>query len=324
MAGARIEVTRSFRAMNTDVQIILLVEPSLARRTAQRVLDAVARLFALVEAVVSRFRPDSELSALNRSAGKPFAASPLLFAAVSAAVEAARATGGLFDPTVLPALVASGYDRSFELLGDVMMPDVPLPHGVTPGQWHHIHLDPRRRTITLPADSGLDLGGIAKGWTVDYAVRLLAACGFRHYAIDAGGDLYVAGRQADGTPWPVGVEDPRAPGRDLVVLRLEDCAVATSSTCRRRWQQDGSTRHHLIDPRTGRPAESGVLAATVLASSVARAEVLAKVALLLGPEEGLRFLETQPDAAGLLVLERSAGMVRWPRTASLVMEAHDA
>ncbi|MBI2862508.1 MAG: FAD:protein FMN transferase [Chloroflexi bacterium] len=102
--------------------------------------------------------------------------------------------------------------------------------------------------------------------------------------------------------WTVGVEDPFFPEQNILVLSVRDRAVATSTVAHRRWRQDGHEQHHLIDPRTGRPSESDVMAATVVTNTVARAEVIAKVALLLGPEMGMRFLEAQPDAAGLLVL----------------------
>jgi hypothetical protein len=114
--------------------------------------------------------------------------------------------------------------------------------------------------------------------------------------------LRARGAQGDGSPWTVGVEDPRDPARDLAVLTVRDRAVATSSVARRRWVRDGRARHHLIDPRTGEPAAGDVLAATVVAASVARAEVLAKVALVLGAAAGRRFLDARPDAGGILAL----------------------
>lgn len=297
----REEVERRFRAMNTNVQVILVCDSAGQRPAVEAAFLEIERLFATMEATLSRFEPESELSRLNRSSGEPFRASPLLFTVVAEALKAARDTEGLFDPTVLRALEAAGYDRSFDEVRDCTAERGPSPAGVAAGRWREVVLDAERRTITLPDGCGLDLGGIAKGWTVDQAARLLAGLGFRSFAVDAGGDLYAAGRQADGAPWLVGVEDPRAPERDLLVLQIEDCAVATSSICRRRWMLHGKAYHHLIDPRTGEPARSGVLSATVLAPMVARAEVLAKAALLLGPNEGLRFLERQPDVTGLLV-----------------------
>jgi len=290
------EVAHSFRAMNTDVQAIVVADGETS--TAQLALRDVEQLFATVESKLSRFRSNSDLTRLNSQSGAPFRASALLFEVTSAAIAAARETGGLFDPTVLGALVAAGYDQSFETLprdrpGDSVSPWNRQPH------WQDVRLDPIAREITLPRGIGLDLGGIGKGWTVDRAVERLS--GFSRFGIDAGGDIYCRGRQKNGEFWTVGVEDPRSLGCNLVVLEVEDRAVATSTVARRRWRSAGRHRHHLIDPRTGRPAETDVLSATVITRSVARAEMLAKVALILGSEAGLQFLNQFTDASSILV-----------------------
>jgi thiamine biosynthesis lipoprotein len=304
------EVTRQFRAMNTDVLAVVAVEAA-EGAPAAAALEEVEGLFAGVEACASRFRPESELSRLNRSAGRQFAASPVLYALVEAALRGAAETEGAFDPTLLDALERAGYDRSFDQLPD----ERPAPsEGDSPAlpvagaaDWRMIRLDPEGRTITLPPGCRIDLGGIGKGWTVDEACARLRGGGFRDFALDAGGDLYAAGRQGDGEPWTVGVADPDRPEQDLAVLAVDGRAVATSTTARRRWRIEGEARHHLIDPRTRRPAASGIVSATVVAESVARAEVLAKAALILGPEEGRALLERR-GVAGLLVLD-TGGLV---------------
>jgi FAD:protein FMN transferase len=315
MSDSMRETTRAFRAMSTDVEVAVVTDSG-RRREAESALRDVERLFRSTEATLSRFRLDSELSALNAAVGEPFQASRLLFSAVSAAVEAARATNGLFDPTVLGMLIAAGYDRSFELLPEERgaEPAPPRPGAV----WSDIRLIPATQTIVLPANCGLDLGGIGKGWTVDRAVESLA--GFQNYAIDAGGDIALGGRQADGSLWSIGVEDPLGLDRDVLQLELSDCAIATSSVAHRRWRFGNRAQHHLIDPRTGRPARSGILAATVIAPSVARAETLAKAALLLGPTAGVHFLDSFSDVEGLAVLDggyvqRTAGLVGLQRVA---------
>jgi thiamine biosynthesis lipoprotein len=306
------EVERRFRAMNTDVLAIVVAGAGAPdHAAAEAALDDVERQFATVEACASRFRPESELSALNQSAGRPFAASPLLFELVASALRVAGATGGAFDPTLLDALERAGYDRSFERLsraGDAVPAPSPAPvHGqATPGSgWQGVGLDHVARTITLPPGCRIDLGGIGKGWTVDRACALLREWGFRYFAVDAGGDLYAAGVTGDGFPWTVGVSDPADPDRDIAVLTLDGQAVATSTTARRRWVAGGEVRHHLIDPRTRHPAASGVASATVVAETVARAETLAKAALVLGPEAG-RVLLAQEGVAGLLTLDSGA------------------
>ncbi len=294
----RSEVGLSFRAMNTDVVGVVVV-PADRAHEAEMALGQVQSLFAEVEATLSRFRPDSDLSKLNRAAGAPYKASPMLFNAVDLALRAARESEGVFDPTILGALVGAGYDRSFEMLASR---DVGAAVARTPSRftWRDVRLDYDSRQIYLPVGCGIDLGGIGKGWTVDLARLLLWP--FEHFAVDAGGDMYLSGAQANGEEWTVAVEDPRQPGRDLCVLRIRDRAVATSTVVRRHWLQGGQERHHLIDPRTGEPAVGDVLAATVVADTVARAECLAKVALILGEDAGIDYLSQQAGTAALLAL----------------------
>lgn len=284
---APVETRRVFRAMNADVLVIVAGDPP----RAAAAIDLVESLFRAHEAALSRFLPTSELSALNRSAGRAFVASHLLLAVVEAALDAAAATDGLFDPTVLPAFVAVGYDRSFERIDPATMATDAPPRTAT---WCDVVVDRVARTIELPPGCALDLGGIAKGWTVDRAAERLAA--FRDFAVDAGGDLYAGGSRADGSPWTVGVADPDAPGSDLLTLAVRDEAVATSSVARRRWHGG----HHLIDPRHGRPARGEVVQATVVSDTVAGAETLAKAALLAGEVDGLRRL-VLARADGVLV-----------------------
>ena len=354
------EVTRQFRAMNTDMLVIVAAQPVPgapaapalsdlpgkhdAQACAHAALDEVERLFATVEACASRFRPESELSQLNRAAGRPFVASPMLFGLVQAALRAAAQTGGAFDPTLLSALEAAGYDRSFERLdggepsgaahagspaaGAATGAPIGTPAGIpvarpiapigrpgaatsttvaaaSPAGWRAMYVEPSTRTIGLPPGCRIDLGGIGKGWTVDRAVALLREQGFTSFAVDAGGDLYAEGRQGNGTPWTVGIADPHDPERDMATLVVDGRAVATSTTARRRWQTGGEIRHHLIDPRTGRPSTSGVASATVVADTVAHAETLAKAALVLGPEDGRALLE-RSGVAGVLILDSGA------------------
>ncbi len=301
------EVTLSFRAMNTDVEAVVCV-PAEERPSADRALGQVHRLFEEIEETLSRFSPGSELSRLNASAGQPFTASPMLFKAVKASLGAARVTGGLFDPTVLAALIEAGYDRSFEELTD-RGKAVPAPHAKCGWTWKDIRLDNGSSLICLPAGCALDLGGIGKGWAVDRAARRLQE--FRGYAVDAGGDMMVGGCRADGSAWTVGVADPLKPDHDLMVLELDRGAVCTSSTTRRRWSAGGESRHHLIDPRTGQPSQSGIAAATVTADSAARAETITKAAIMLGPKAGLKFIERQSGVEGVLVL--SNGTLRMSR-----------
>lgn len=296
---SKIEIVRSFRAMNTDVEVIVCVQDD-NPQAGERALDRIEDIFAKVENTLSRFSPDSELSRLNASAGHPFAASPVLLEVVETALKMARMTGGVFDPTIIYDLRAAGYDRSFEYIG--LDSEIPLEtHARSALSWRNVCVDRGNATIFLPAGCGIDLGGIGKGWTVDRAS--LALQKFSSYAIDAGGDIRVSGTQANGSPWSIGVADPFREGVDVAETELTHGAICTSTTARRRWQMAGSWSHHLIDPRTGKPAQSGVVSATVTAQLAARAEIIAKTALILGPKDGLEFIENQAGAQGLMVLE---------------------
>jgi len=266
----------------------VLLAPGACPRSA-----ALPALFERYERVMSRFLAESELTRLNASSPDWHTASPLLYDVVAAALAWARRTGGVFDPTLLDALEALGYDRDFETLarrrGDRRARPPAAPPPVAPGRWRAVELDPRLRGIRLPAGVRIDLGGIGKGYTVDRAV---AALGPRPNAVvNASGDLYAAGDGPRGDGWLVGVEDPRSPGRDLALLRVRDLAVATSGATRRRWRAGGAAYHHLIDARSGLPIESDALTVTVIAASATAADVLATAIYLSGVERGIALAE---------------------------------
>lgn len=249
----------------------------------------VETLFDAHEQVMSRFALDSELCALNSAATSPFPASPLLFDAVSEAVGWACITGGVFDPTVIDALEATGYDRRFDEIDGrtIVVPKRTRP--LAPGRWRQILLDYEREMITLPWGTRIDLGGIGKGYTVDRAIAALGAGA--NAMVNASGDLYAAGDGPDGDGWYVGVADPLNPDRDLLVLNVNDRGVATSGASKRRWSDGDARYHHLIDSRTRRCSDSDLLSVTVVALTATQADVLAKTAFLLGSDDGLRMIE---------------------------------
>jgi thiamine biosynthesis lipoprotein len=147
----------------------------------------------------------------------------------------------------------------------------------------------------------LDLGGVAKGWAADQAARRLAEAG--PALVDAGGDISVSGPMADGLPWPIAIANPFAPDQSLGLALLARGAVATSGRDYRRWMRGGLEQHHIIDPRSGQPAQTDILSATIVAPDGPLAEMAAKVALILGSRAGLAWLDARPTLAGLLVLE---------------------
>lgn len=289
------EFSHHFRAMGTEIGLWLWHDNE---QLARQALSQTEQFFARTEAQLSRFIPDSELSRLNRSAGRPFTASPLLFELIEAALAWRERTNGIFDPAILNALIGYGYDRSFEELTEASgagASTAPFPAAVRAP----LNLNPANRSITLPAGIGLDLGGIAKGWSVQQAAVRLGQIG--PALVDAGGDIACVGVPPAGSPWLVGLADPHQPDTDLAVLTLTNEAVATSSLVRRRWQHQGRSVHHLIDPRTGAPAVTDLVSVTVISSRLPEAEIFAKVALILGSRAGLAYLEAQPNLSALLV-----------------------
>jgi len=266
---------RGFRAMGTDVELLLDAEPG---AEAERAFAAAQAAFDRLEALLSRFRTESELSRLNRDGA--IEASPDTFRVVELALEARERTGGRFDPTVHDAVAAAGYDRSFELLPPAA--EAPAPAGARCGG--RVELDRARRRITLEPGVRLDLGGIGKGFAADRAAELLALAG--PGLVNAGGDIAVRGGA-----WPVGLETAR--GR--LTLELSAGGLATSGRDRRRWQRGGRELHHLIDPAAGAPSASDLLRVTAVAGSATDAEVLAKSLFLAGAGRAAR----EADALGV-------------------------
>jgi thiamine biosynthesis lipoprotein len=294
-------VSQRFRAMGSDVH---LLAPA---RRARECANAVEGLFAEWEDTLSRFRPESELSRLNDQAGAPVGVGPILLGAVEASLDAARATGGLFDPTLRHELVRMGYDRSFEEIDhrDATPGDRPLGGGA----WRRILVDMSAGTVGLPAGSGLDLGGIAKGMAVDASLELLSELGVDAALVSAGGDLAVHGLPPGKRAWGVLVGgDPEGP-----VVPLVRGAIATSGTARRRWRQGEVERHHLVDPETGEPAVGGLRQVTVAGGSCRAAEVGATAAFVAGRRLGPTLL-ARLGLAGLLVTEagREIRVGHWP------------
>ena len=220
---------------------------------------------------LSRFQPESELSKFNRASGMPFPVSDVLWDALQASLEAARFSDGLVTPTLTPWLEATGYDRSFEAVADLAASPATALAPPAHACGAELKLDAHHRCVTLPVGCGLDLGGTAKGWAADRAARRLRALG--PCLVDAGGDIAVYGPRLDGSGWAVGISDPFHPGKSLELLGLTRGAVATSGRDYHRWMRQGASQHHIIDPRTGLPASTDVLTATVVASSTVEAEV---------------------------------------------------
>jgi thiamine biosynthesis lipoprotein len=279
----------AFPSMGTRVRL-LAADP--------RLLGPARELVERLAARLTRFDPASELCALNADPRESVPASADLRAAVRAALAGARLTGGLADPTLLGELEAAGYRASLAgrpragLAPALAAAPARRPaHAHPAARWRDVLVDDEARAIVRRPGIRIDLGGSAKGFVADRAAALLARGGA--CAADCGGDLRVRGVHA------VAVRHPLT-GEQAALLELRGGAVATSGIDARLWHGEHAAAHHLIDPATGRPAWTGVVAATALAPTAAEAEARAKAALLAGPLAGRAHLR---DHGGVLVAE---------------------
>jgi thiamine biosynthesis lipoprotein len=256
---------------------------------------AVREAFDGVDRRMSLHRTDSELTQLNRALGE-VTLSEDLWRVVAAGQEVASATDGAFDMTVAPLVVRWGFGPA---------PRGSLPQGeeirtIRARIGHQaLQLDGARRIATKRrADLELDLGGIAKGYGVDLAARVLDAAGAEHYMVEAGGEVRTRGVNAQGQPWRIGIEQPDAmPQRARLVVPLAGQAMATSGDYRNYFEAGGRRYSHEIDPRTGAPVEHRLCSVTVVAEDCMRADALATALLVLGPERGVRLAESLGLAA---------------------------
>ena len=250
-------------------------------------VDRAFEWFHLVEQTCTRFDSCSELCQLTRTPGVAVPASRVLFEAVRFALHVAEISNGAFDPTVGATLQRRGFDREHRT-GERVPTLVDPAEGVN---FRDVTIDADAQTITLHRPLLLDLGAVAKGLAVDLAARELAPLG--DFAIDAGGDLYLAGANPDGQPWSVGIRHPRQPGACIAAVRVSNQAVCTSGDYERTALQPGlkprPTGHHIIDPGTGESPDR-VASVTVIADSAMLADALATAAFVMGPEEGLPWL----------------------------------
>jgi thiamine biosynthesis lipoprotein len=287
-------------AMGSDAVIIAGDPPSRAMTWA---LAELARL----ERCWSRFLPDSELCALNRSAGGWHTMSDRLGQAVDRALRLHLLTDGLFDPTVLDRMMIIGYDRPFSELDHDQSGPTPLasPPPGTAG------IERSGDRIRLPVGTSLDLGGIGKGLAADIVAVGLVAHGARSACVSLGGDIRVAGGVPTAGGWDIPVSHPLDPTREIGHVAVAQSAIVTSTTRFRAWSRNGTPMHHIIDPRSGLPAQSPVIAVVVTAPEAWLAEGLAKAALIAGPVAGRRLLDHSGFGGWLILRDGTTIATEW-------------
>jgi FAD:protein FMN transferase len=290
------------RAWSCTVRLV--VDDPAALRLAAADLD---QLLQRVDVAASRFRTDSALSQANRLAGRPVPIPRLLVDLVDAALRMADHTNGAVDPTIGRALCALGYDRDIAaVLPDG--PDGPLGRPGASGRWRDVRLDRFAGLLTVPPGTALDLGATAKAWTADLAARRLSRRYGTAVLVELGGDIAVAGSNPDG--WCVQVAEREGADGQLVLVRSG--GLTTSTTTVRTWRRGGRPVHHILDPRTGLPADGPWRTATVAASDALLANAASTAAIVLG-DRALDWLTGHGYAARLV---RSDGTVHhtagWP------------
>src|SRR6202035_286313 len=210
----------------------------------EETVESAFEWFRRIEESCTRFEARSELRQLTAQVGIAVPVSAILYEAVQFALAVAEESSGAFDPTVGHAMETRGFNQEYRT-GQTIRSDIE-PSGS--GSYRDVRLDPSRKTITLLRPLILDLGAVAKGLAIDLAARELQP--FENFAIDAGGDLYLAGCNSDGEPWSVGVRHPRRDHELIDSLRVSNRAVCTSGDYERRTATEGNS-HHILDPRSG-------------------------------------------------------------------------
>ncbi|MCP1310242.1 FAD:protein FMN transferase [Paenibacillus tyrfis] len=287
--------------MNTDMDVAYLGCPDILDLE-----DQVRDWFEFAEERFSRFRPQSELSYLNRSAGRICMVSGTMLEVLGLAESYRKRTDGMFNPFILKALKAAGYDATFDQVRqredhwNTSEPDSTSMDET----WE---LDAAMKSVRLRPQAEIDLGGIVKGWAVSRLARWMrevwaVPCGM----VNAGGDLAVwgASHRDKEQSWLIGIQNPWNPGEDAGVLHLGEGAAATSSTLGRQWLTHGSVMHHLIDPRTMSPSRSDVVQCTVAGSDTVECEIWAKTMCIAGLEHGLSLFRAEAAGCEALVFLR--------------------
>jgi FAD:protein FMN transferase len=291
-----------FDAMGSHVRL-MIGEPEPGMAPAPAAAEEARRFIVEFDRALSRFKPESELCALNADERERVPASELLRTAVRAGLEAAELSDGLVDPTLVGEIESAGYVAS-----RAGVPGAPLgaaleeapqrrPAKANPARaWRGFEVDDAAGTISRPPGLRFDTGGTGKGLAADLIANRLR--GYSRFIVDCGGDIRIGGADALVTPYEVFVEHPLT-GERAFVLKLGPGAVATSGLNVRIWRDEsGHYAHHLLDPASGDPAWTGLIGATALGDTAVEAETLAKAALLSGPEGGRAVLAGR---GGLLV-----------------------
>ena len=302
--------TASFSALGTTAVVAVVDPPALAAARA-----ALEDELAAIDVACSRFRDDSELARVNASAGRPVRVGPLLLEALRAALRASEATGGIVSPTIGRSLRLAGYDRTFRLVA--LRDGDGFEARFEPAVSESVELDEERSVVCVPAGVELDLGATAKALAADRGARAAHAAAGCGVLVSLGGDVAVAG-DAPAGGWPVRIADDHAAPLDTAgpTVALAAGGLASSGTTVRRWRSGDAELHHIVDPRSGRPADTPWRTVSVAAAMCVDANVASTAAVVLG-EAAPAWLEKRRLPARLVARGGGAVCVAgWPEEAA--------
>lgn len=302
-------VTRTGTAMGTFVQVRVYLDKPVATHTAEVEATVGAdldRAFAEIrrlEALMTTWRTDSDVSRINAAAEKTptsaVAVSPEVLDVIERSISYARLSNGAFD---ISFYALRGLWHFDEDLVPVLPDPVEIRRRLPLIDWRQIKVDRAHGTVRLARTGmAINLGGIGKGYAVDAAVRVLKTAGYKDGMVQAGGDLMLFGSKG-GKPFMAGVRDPRSPHADdyFAVCPVLDHAFSTAGDYERSFIKDGKRYHHILDPRSGYPT-SGARSVTLFAKDATTADGLDDAVLILGPEKGLKLIESLPDVGAIIV-----------------------
>jgi thiamine biosynthesis lipoprotein len=300
-ASKPLSVTRTDIALGTYVKIVIITDRR-NREQAQTTIDQVYKEVAVWESAFSYRGEGSDLSRFNGGSSISREENPLLFDLLTKSLEYARLMEGHFDPTVLPLVRAWGFDTN--------SPALPSPREIRDALdrvgYKRVRLMPNR--IDKPEYVQFDLSGVAKGRIVDLTREFIREAGFSNFLMDAGGDIYVSGRNLRGSAWRIAIQDPDNHERYSGILEKSDTAIVTSGDYENFFEREGRRYSHLLNPFTGYP-ESDIRSVTIVAAETAFADAVATGVFVMGSRKGFSFLEER-GIEGLILYENREGLLQ--------------
>ncbi|HEY1392881.1 MAG TPA: FAD:protein FMN transferase [Methylibium sp.] len=298
--------SREEAIMGTSIKVELWSDD---RTAGEAAIDAVMAEMHRIDAAMSPFKPQSELSRINReAAGGPVRIGEEMFALIERSLVFSRLSDGAFD------ISYAGVGHLYDYRERIKPTDAAIDEARAAVGYRKLILDRRMLSIRFARPGmRIDLGGFAKGHAVDRGAAILKRRGITNAIVTAGGDSRILGDRR-GRPWTIGIRDPRTPDGVIAVLPLEDCALSTSGDYERYFDDETGVRcHHVIDPGTGKSPANDIRSVTVIAGDGLTSEALTKTMFVLGLEKGMRLVEAQPDADAVVVdssgrLHYSAGL----------------